>query len=213
MKKKKLNYTKSALITEIKNYNDQMKWDSYYNEESGYSHTAEPHPLEEAGEAYLDEKGFILEAVKIDGYSLKYASERLKNNRTIVKQAIKNFPHWGFEFSSNNLKKDKKLVLWCISNKYEINFWDIDKTLWDDKSLIYKYIKTFNFSPFHSGVYYYKNELEHDKKLINRLPSCFKDKNFIKKLIKIKDKSNNFAFKKAYRLMSQKNPKRDKWPR
>jgi len=89
--KKNLNFAQIALLNEIKIYNDEMRWDSYYFE--GYQHDAEPHTLEEAGEAY------------------------------------------------------------------------------------------------------------------------FKDKDFIEKLIKIKDKSNNLAYKKAYKLLYAKNPKRDVWPK
>ena len=90
---------------------------------------------------------------------------------------------------------------------------DIDKTLWQDKNLIYKYLKTFNICIFSSGVYWYDDELEKDKKLLEILPAYFKDKTFIEKLIKIKDKSNNLAYKKAYKLLYAKNPKRDVWPK
>ena len=54
--KKNLNFSQIALLNEIKTYNDEMRWDSYYFE--GYQHDAEPHTLEEAGEAYLDDKDF-----------------------------------------------------------------------------------------------------------------------------------------------------------
>ena len=86
------------------------------------------------------------------------------------------------------------------------SIWDIDGSLWKDKSLIFNFIKTFNYCVFSSGVYWYDNELEQDKKLLQNLPSYFKDKTFIKKLIKIKDTSNNLAYKKAYRLLYAKNP-------
>ena len=209
--KKKFNYAQLILIEEIKNYNDEMRWDSYSRD--GDHHKAELHPLEKAGKTYLDDKDFVLEAVKIDAKSLVFVSEKLKNNKTIVKAAIKQFGHFGYKYSSNNLKKDKDLLLWCILNKYEIDIWDIDKILWQYKNLIYKYIKTFNYCLFWSGVYYYKDELKHDKKLIDLLPPYFKDKSFIKKLVKIKDTSGNLAYKKAYRLISEKNPKRDKRPK
>jgi len=55
--KKNLNFAQTALLNEIKVYNDEMRWDSYYFE--GYQHDAEPHTLEEAGEAYLDDKDFM----------------------------------------------------------------------------------------------------------------------------------------------------------
>ena len=52
-----------------------------------------------------------------------------------------------------------------------------------------------------------RQKIEKNKK------TYFKDKTFIKKLIKIKDTSNNLAYKKAYRLLYAKNPKRDVWPK
>ena len=209
---KKLNYAQQSLVLSIKTYLEDGEWDSYPG------HKPQPHPLETAGEAYLDDKDFILEAVKADAYSLKYASDKLKNNKTIVKAAIKkaniDLPvNDGFTYSSPKLKKDKDLIKWCIKNKYSINIWEIDKSLWKDKSLIYNCIKAFRYCVFSSGVYWYKNELEQDRKLLKLLPSYFKDRAFIKKLVKIKDTSGNLAYKKAYRLLYSKSPKKDKWPR
>lgn len=108
--KKNLNFSQIALLNEIKTYNDEMRWDSYYFE--GYQHDAEPHTLEEAGEAYLDDKDFMLEAVKIDAYCLKYASERLKNNKIIVKAAAKSerMADYVFEFVGEDIKKDKIFI-------------------------------------------------------------------------------------------------------
>jgi len=108
--KKNLNFSQIALLNEIKTYNDEMRWDSYYFE--GYQHNPEPHTLEEAGEAYFDDKDFMLEAVKIDAYCLKYASERLKNNKIIVKAATKSerFADYVFEFIGEDIKKDKIFI-------------------------------------------------------------------------------------------------------
>ena len=74
--------------------------------------------------------------------------------------------------------------------------------------MIYKYLKTFNVCIFSSGVYWYDKELKKDKELLQKLPSYFKDKSFIKKLVKIKDKGGVLAYKNAYRLLYSKNPKR-----
>ena len=109
--KKNLNFAQTALLNEIKVYNDEMRWDSYYFE--GYQHDAEPHTLEEAGEAYLDDKDFMLEAVKIDSKSLEFASMKLKKNKTIVKAAIKQSAYWGYKYTSeimveNMMSEDAK---------------------------------------------------------------------------------------------------------
>jgi len=100
--KSKLSHVQNALIEEIRNYNKEMRWDNYAG------HKAEPHILEESV-AYLDDKNFMLEAVKVDAYCLKFASERLKNNKIIVKAANKSetFSEFTLEFVGEDLKNDK----------------------------------------------------------------------------------------------------------
>ena len=56
------------------------------------------HPLSECSEYYLDDKEFIKKAINIDLNSIKFASKRLRQDKTIAKLI---------------LKKDKKLA-----NKY-----------------------------------------------------------------------------------------------
>jgi hypothetical protein len=52
----------------------------------------DPHPITECSEYYLDDKEFILEAVKIDPECLKYASKRLKEDLDIIKVVFKKKP-------------------------------------------------------------------------------------------------------------------------
>lgn len=49
----------------------------------------DPHPITECSEYYLDDKEFILEAVKIEPECLKYASKRLKEDLDIIKVVFK----------------------------------------------------------------------------------------------------------------------------
>ena len=53
------------------------------------------HPLSECSEYYLDDKEFIKKAINIDPNSIKFASKRLRQDKTIAKLT---------------LKKDKKLA-------------------------------------------------------------------------------------------------------
>tara|TARA_Y100001980_G_C14458010_1_gene240502 strand:- start:215 stop:553 length:339 start_codon:yes stop_codon:yes gene_type:complete len=55
----------------------------------------DPHPLSECSEYYLDDKEFIKKAINIDLNSIKFASKRLRQDKTIAKLI---------------LKKDKKLA-------------------------------------------------------------------------------------------------------
>jgi len=47
--------------------------------------------LEYASEKLKDDKEIVLEAVKQDGLALEYASEKLKDDKEIVLEAIKKF--------------------------------------------------------------------------------------------------------------------------
>jgi hypothetical protein len=69
----------------------------------------DPHPITECSEYYLDDKEFILEAVKIDPECLKYASKRLKEDLDIIKVVFKKRPSIAKKYISNEiLKKLKK---------------------------------------------------------------------------------------------------------
>jgi hypothetical protein len=100
---KKLNFAQQALIHSLKDY--------AYGEHGETYPDIQAHPFENAGEAYFNDKDFILEAVKIDEFSFEFASERLKNNKTIVMAAIKKSAEAGdlrhLDFISETLKKDK----------------------------------------------------------------------------------------------------------
>ena len=60
------------------------------------------HPLSECSEYYLDDKDFIKKAINIDPNSIKFASSRLRQDKTIAKLII---------------KKDKKLAKKYIFKK------------------------------------------------------------------------------------------------
>ena len=47
------------------------------------------HPLSECSEYYLDDKEFIKKAINIDPNSIKFASKRLRQDKTIAKLILK----------------------------------------------------------------------------------------------------------------------------
>ena len=55
--------------------------DTYYKKKQ--------NPLIECSENYLDDKDFIKKAIKIDPNSIKYASRRLRQDKTIAKVILK----------------------------------------------------------------------------------------------------------------------------
>ena len=68
----------------------------------GMAGPRDPHPLSECTDAYLEDLKFMSKAVKIDPNSIKFASKKLRQNKTFAKLC---------------LKKDKKLAQKFIYKK------------------------------------------------------------------------------------------------
>jgi len=68
----------------------------------GIYSSRDPHPLSECSEIYLDDKEFMSKAIRIDPNSIKFASKKLRQNKSIAKII---------------LKKDKKLAKKFIFKK------------------------------------------------------------------------------------------------
>jgi hypothetical protein len=108
----KMLHLKKNILFDIKQYVDDIN-DNVYKQpfkrqqlKKGWTEDwigiyskKDPHPITECSEYYLDDKEFILEAVKIDPECIKYASKRLKEDSDIIKVVIK-----------KNLKIAKKYI-------------------------------------------------------------------------------------------------------
>ena len=66
-------------------------------------------------QASRNNKKEFLEAVKLDGYYLRFASSVLRNDRDVVMAAVSNK---GLSLLFSNLRNDKKIVLLAINNDY-----------------------------------------------------------------------------------------------
>ena len=80
--------------------------------------------LENAPEHILADKDFMIKAVKRNGFTLKYASDELKNDAEVVLAAINGGDEWGcsakaLEFASDELKDDKSIVMTAVSRHSE----------------------------------------------------------------------------------------------
>jgi hypothetical protein len=107
-----MSQIKKNILFDIKQYADDIS-DNVYKQparrmlsKKGFSKDfidiyskKDPHPITECSEYYLDDKEFILEAVKIDPECIKYVSKRLKEDPDIIKIVIK-----------KNLKIAKKYI-------------------------------------------------------------------------------------------------------
>ena len=53
----------------------------------------------------------MLEAVKIDGKALEYASDTLKADREVVLEAVREYGCYALQYADDTLKADRELVL------------------------------------------------------------------------------------------------------
>jgi len=71
---------------------------------------------------FRNDKEVVLEAVKIQGFSLKNASDELKEDKDVVLEAVKQHG-WSLEFASDKLKADKEIVLEAVKqNSFSLKF-------------------------------------------------------------------------------------------
>lgn len=143
------------------------------------------HPLKKADKELLKNKSFILKAMKIDPFSLKYADETLRNDPSIIFYGLKAEESFFDSCVGEKLLNDKKFLIKVLKSKYKTDFSLrlINKEFLEDKNFMYLYIS--RIKPFY---------LEYLKDI---LPKYFKnDENFIKKIAKINDKYFDLANKK-----------------
>ena len=99
----------------------------------------------------------VKNAVKIDGYSLEYASMKLRDDEEIVRIAIDNNSNT-FEFASNRLKDDAEMVLYAIE-KNGYNYQYISERLKNNFGIaltaVYYNIDVIDFVPLK-----YKDEIK-----------------------------------------------------
>ena len=147
--------TKSKSLQKVKNHYQKLGLagfaDSIYSKESS-------HPLSECTESYLDDKDFIIKCIKLDPDSFDYASNRLKQDKQILKlipkktlkkpvtidkkEALKIVKKDATKFKSlpTHFKKDKEFILKAIKqNRFIIEH--VDKSLKKDKKFVLKLIK------------------------------------------------------------------------
>tara|TARA_B100001057_G_C22730615_1_gene903622 strand:- start:80 stop:1135 length:1056 start_codon:yes stop_codon:yes gene_type:complete len=142
-----------------------------------------PHPLELVDKKLLKDKKFILKAIKIDSFSLKYADEDLRNDPNVALYSLKidggTFDHFGQKLLNN-----KKFLIRVIKSKYKVDFnlRLINPEFLEDKNFMYLYISKIK-----------PHYLEYSKDI---LPKYFKhDEKFIKKISKINDNYFDLASK------------------
>jgi hypothetical protein len=90
--------------------------------------------LEYASDRIKNDREVILNAVKNNGKILRFASDELKNDREIVLIAVKN---WGLslQYGSKNLRADKEVVLAAMKEN-SLAFKYADESLKTDKDIL-----------------------------------------------------------------------------
>lgn len=107
----------------------------------------------------INDKKFMLEAVKQDVFALEYASEELKNDKEVVLEAVKQRGS-ALAYASNDLKKDKEVVLIAVKqNGWPLRYANIE--LKNDKEIVLAAVKE------NGQVLFYASEnLKKDKEVV-----------------------------------------------
>ena len=167
--------TKSKSLQKVKNHYQKLGLagfaDSIYSKESS-------HPLSECTESYLDDKDFIIKCIKLDPDSFDYASNRLKQDKQILKlipkkiikkpvtidkkEALRLVKKDGSELENLpiHFKKDKKVVLEAVK-QYGFALMFADKSLKKDRKIVFEAMKTNS-----DALEYADISLRKDKKFI-----------------------------------------------
>lgn len=61
-------------------------------------------------EAFNNDKGIVLEAIRRNAFALKYASDELKNNPKVILEVIRQNP-FAFEYANPRFREDKQMAL------------------------------------------------------------------------------------------------------
>jgi len=104
-------------------------------------------------------KYHVCEELKKNGMLLKYASDKLKNNRNVVITAVSNYG-MALEYASDRLKNDKQIVLHAISNSSSALFHASDK-LRDDEDVILAAVSKFGYT-----LKYASENLKNNKNIV-----------------------------------------------
>lgn len=117
---------------------------------------------------FWNDDELIIEAIKWDGMSLKYASDKLKNNREIIKMAINSLAP-SFKFASEHIRyNDMELIILAIK-KYGVNIRYTSEKLKNNREMVRlaTITKTYCNIIFKFVSDYYKMEYEYYGKILN----------------------------------------------
>ena len=130
------------------------------------------YPFKKFPKELSDDYDFILHCIEIDnGESFKLASNRLKNNKNFVLDALE-FVNTKYEDLNSNLQKDMDIIKKAQANDFKL----FGKKIINDKDKIYEIFENSNNKEFKSY-----------KLIPNRIRS---DVNFFLKLLTIKNQSS-----------------------
>ena len=85
------------------------------------------------------DREFVLEAVRWNGYVLKYASEDLRADRDVVLEAVRQHGH-ALEYASDELRADREVVLDAV-RKNGLALWDASDELRADREVVLEAIR------------------------------------------------------------------------
>lgn len=107
-----------------------------------------------ASEELKNDKEVVLEAIRQNGALLTYASDELKNNKEIVLEAVRT-NGYALQYASNEFQKDKEVVLEAVrQNGYALQY--ASNEFQKDKEVVLEAIKQNDYA-----LYFASENLQH----------------------------------------------------
>lgn len=118
-----------------------------------------PGSFKFASDRLKDDKNVVCDIVKNCGAALEYASDRLKDDPEVVILAMKNNPYWAFISASDRLQEDKKFIIEALKDNqtcFDLFFDKLSNRLQNDKDI--RFIRAFD---------------ENQKEFTGKIEDCF----------------------------------------
>ncbi len=110
-------------------------------------------------QALINNKTFILQAVKQSGCALEHASEELRNDRDIVLEAVKQ-KNYALEYASKELRNDRDIVLEAVKQAgYALRY--ASEELRNDRDIVLEAVKQNGYA-----LEYASEELRNDREFV-----------------------------------------------
>lgn len=126
--------------------------------------------LEKVSERLRNNKSIVLNAVKHNGSYLRWASEELRSDREVVETAMQNYPP-AIQYASNELRMNRSLLLQYSNNDYGFDVLKLPE--WRDDTEI---VTAITIATFSSAIFWASDRIRDDETVVRAILDAEKSK-------------------------------------